>query len=240
METLELEQAIYAALLERSENKADKQWAETLAKNTAHALSIGRNLDHLLPEDVKTAILSIPEHPDFVKLANAIRYHAGMTYRKQEKERESRISELRAKDSDIVGWGYLLRCWDAYTKTGDLSAIRILNVTFLSDWLQKRQDLLLEDEKAWALRQAERDAASVPEERKKTVRDSSYAEACAMVVMTKFHKSMNTSPEKTRAYLAQKRQEYTNYYKKYYNMDPDWSLPGITRELSCSVFKKTQ
>lgn len=240
METLELEQAIYAALLERSENRADKQWAETLAKNTAHALSIGRSLNHLLPEDVKTAILSIPDHPDFVKLANAIRYHAGMTYHKQEKERESRISELRAKDGDIVGWGYLLRCWDAYTKTGDLSAIRILNVTFLSDWLQKRQDLLLEDEKAWALRQAERDAASVPEERKKTVRDSSYAEACAMVVMTKLHKSMNTSPEKTRAYLAQKRQEYTNYYKKYYNMDPDWSLPGITRELSCSVFKKTQ
>lgn len=240
METQEIEIVVTSELLKLAAERGDNRNWQSLANSVAHAVAYDRTLSGISDVTLRRAVRSAKVHFDFVSLMKSIREENALEETRKEEEAKAKITEYREKNADIVGWGYLLRCWDAYQSTGNLSRVRMLSVSFFADWLQSQDNLLLPDEKEWCNKIADKDADGLTGNEAKSARKCSYDEAVALVVLKKIQRSMGTTNGRLKALLDTKRAQYTEYYKTNYGREPDWTLLDINRAPATTAYARKQ
>lgn len=238
METREIEIVISSELLKKAAASDETKGWETTANSVAHAVSYDRSLKDIDASTIRRAIQAAPSGADFTVLMKSIRDTHAEVIREKEERQKAEAKIHQEENAEVIGWGFLLRCWDAYQATGDLSRVRMLTVTFLSDWLQTQEKLLLDDEKQWCRDISEKDASDALPENKDSIRKNSYEEAVALVLMKKLDRSLKASTEGLQQLLDEKRRQYADYYRQTYGREPDWSLLDINRTPATSAFRK--
>lgn len=210
---------------------------EKLTQSIARSISYDKELSRLSIYELQTGLQAAKGETQHHRIMAALRAYAENL--KKEKESKRLKPEQIKEGNEVANLGFFLKCWDAYQRDGDLHDVRMLTVTFLSDWLSGKPEYLTKEEKDWCSKAAEKDAADT-EGLTQMERDrkycEAYAEATVLIVMNKFYRAMKKEPEKAGDIIRTWREKYTDYMVKTHGRMPDWSPAGLNRTPATKAF----
>lgn len=137
---------------------------------------------------------------------------------------------------DEARWGFILNCWDCFSKHQDLRSVIPSVVKKTSEWICTDGRYIDNKEEEWCRWVAEQDsvkAVAAPE----AVREWSYIYATVTLVMRRFLVKSRNDQSFTET-LEKKRKSFEQYIKDTYNQNTDWHLPQVKTGKRGSVMEQ--
>ena len=226
------ENTILAALTARNHDSADASFGP-LARSIAATVSYDPSLKDVTPDQIAAVIRNSDAqltHEALVAEVRAWREHA------QQKVAIQKKKDDQKEEEDAINMGFLTQCLGVYERDGHLGAIRQLTLTFLSKWLQKKKELIQDDEIDWCARQAVRDAEPYEGEEKERRMRCAFEEAIVLLVINKIQRTKKKEPEKTATLISSWEKKYQEYFIRRFAREPDNSLPEGNRPAMTKAF----
>lgn len=200
-----------------------------VSRALADTISRDGTLKMIPHKAVCEAILSGPASSDFATLIRRIRELA--------RNYPDKTSNPVPSDEDreTANWGLFLKCFMAFVKHQDLLSVKDLTVCFTADWLTASMRYISPEEVEWCREEAAKNdnlGVMSPNYR------NAFSEAAVTLVCRKFLKSTWTNPEKTRALLSARKQDYERYCMRRYGSVPSWDTEDRpSGQFRCRVLK---
>ena len=145
------------------------------------------------------------------------------------------LSDIKNLPDEAL-WGFVLNCWDCFSRHQDLRSVVPEVVRKTSQWICDSGRYLDEKEEKWCRQIAEQDSAKavcIPE----TVKEWSYIYATVTLVMRSFLVKYRNDNGFAEA-LAHKRKGFEDYVKDTYGQQVDWHLPQVSSGRRGSVMEQ--
>lgn len=238
MQQNDTEKTILAALTAKNHNTGDASFGP-LARSIAATVSYDPSLKDITPDEIAAVIRNTQArltHEALVAEVRAWREHARQGLAEMKK------ADTDREEEDAINMGFLTQCLGVYERDSHLGAIRQLTLTFLSNWLRKKKELIQDDEIDWCVRQAVRDAEPYETEEKERRQRLAFEEAVVLLVINKIQRTKKKEPEKTATLISSWEKRYQEYFVKRFGRKPDNTLPEGNRPAMTKAFpvKKTQ
>ena len=231
------ESIIHEGLASRYGGASNGAVIDALSRALSNTLEGGKELDGIPDSTLSRAVKEACTSLDY---AQAIAMIRGYLRKYRDFKAAEAARSVAAAQEDTVNWGFFLLCWDAFRAQGDVCAVRPLTVSFLAKWLLKKKELIQDDEIDWCARRAVADAEALEGDEKERTMKASYEEAAVLLVMHKVGRSMQKDPDRTAAFIGEKRRQYTEYAVRQFGREPDWTVSGLRRKSATSAFTRKQ
>lgn len=226
------ENAILAALTAKNHDTGDASFGP-LARSLAATISYDPSLKDITPNEIAAVIQNTQArltHEALVAELRAWREHARQGLAEMKK------AETDREEEDAINLGFLTQCISVYDRDGHLGAIRQLTLTFLSNWLRKKKEIIQDDEIDWCARQAVRDAEPYEGEEKIRRQRLAFEEAIVLLVISKIQRTKKKEPEKTATLISSWEKRYQEYFIRRFGREPDNTLPEGNRPPMTKAF----
>lgn len=139
------------------------------------------------------------------------------------------ISEATDDDAILIASGWVILCWESWSRTQDLRGVCSAVIASLGDYMAKDKCTLLgKAQRKWCEKVAEIDAGKASADMADTVRTWSLRYALVSVLMHNMYGRCISDNSAFIAELHESRKRYESFFMERKGFLPDWTIPRVT------------